>query len=504
MEGKRTFLPSLLVACLVIMLGVGCRARTMPAAPTSWLPTPGLTHGVAVGEVSDGSAVIWGRCERAGRLRATVRDQRSNSARSVAIEVDSTTDFTGRALLTGLEPDTTYRYQVWCGDDTAGTEVSSRLGEAEFRTAPRSSDRRRVRFAWGGDVGGQNVCRDAREGYPILARVAQQAPDFFVALGDFIYADDPCRTNGRYRNSQVPGPFAPALDLEAFRAVWKYNRADPSLQRLLATTSVYSVWDDHEIKNDAGPLHDTLPAAPDRHLLPIALQAFLEYQPLLPPPVEPTRLYRSVRWGKHLELFILDTRQYRDANDRADTDEFPKTMLGDKQRAWLLGALVRSDATWKVMVSSVPMSIPTGNDGRDGWADFEGPTGFEQELISILRYLHRSGVHNHVWITTDVHFASVLRYLPFPEDESFTVHEFVTGPLHAGVFPRSEFDTTLAPERLFFHGPANASAIRSLAEAKRWFNFGVMEVDEKGTLTSRIVDGNGGVVYELTLQPRDR
>jgi len=83
----------------------------------------------------------------------------------------------------------------------------------------------------------------------------------------------------------------------------------------------------------------------------------------------------------------------------------------------------------------------------------------------------------------------------------FTVHELATGPLNAGIFPNRDFDETLSPERLFFHGPATADAVTSWTEAKRWFNFGTLEVDEDGALTAGIVDTAGQPVFSLELAP---
>ncbi len=45
-----------------------------------------------------------------------------------------------------------------------------------------------VRFAWGGDISGQNVCRDESEGFPVM-EVLNSVPgkDFFLNVGDAIY-----------------------------------------------------------------------------------------------------------------------------------------------------------------------------------------------------------------------------------------------------------------------------------------------------------------------------
>jgi alkaline phosphatase D len=240
------------------------------------------------------------------------------------------------------------------------------------------------------------------------------------------------------------------------------------------------------------------------HLLPLGLQAFLDYTPIASSEETPKRLYRSLRYGKHLELFVLDTRQYRDANGALDSPERPKTMLGREQLTWLQEKLAGSDATWKVVVSSVPMSIPTGfpaANGRDGWANFDQQTGFEQELLAILDHARDHAVDNLFWLTTDVHFAEALRYRPFADDPGFVVHELATGPMNAGIFPVRDLDSTLAPEVLAFVGPPTPADVVTWADAKRWFNFGALEIGVDGDLTARIVDTAGSTRYRLELEP---
>jgi len=117
------------------------------------------------------------------------------------------------------------------------------------------------------------------------------------------------------------------------------------------------------VVNDFGPLQDTRdnpPYSADIHLLPAGLKALLGYTPIRKSQLTPNRLYRNIRWGKHLELFFLDNRQYRDANLAADHPERHKIMLGREQLAWSKEKIRSSDAAWKVLVSSVPISIPTG------------------------------------------------------------------------------------------------------------------------------------------------
>lgn len=272
---------------------------------------------------------------------------------------------------------------------------------------------------------------------------------------------------------------------------------------MLARMPYYAIWDDHEVVNDVGPLHDTRntsPYAPGVHLLPMGLKAMLDYNPILPADNTPARLYRSVRWGKNMEMFILDTRQYRDANFAADNAQSPKTMLGREQVVWLKDALKTSDTTWKIIVSSVPMSIPTGSAGRDGWANDQQTGGFEYELRDILRFMQQNGMYNVVWITTDVHFADVFRYTPFEDDPRFQVHEIVSSPVNAGIAPNAAFDTTLGAESLFRYPSTKPT---DYEQAKQMFNFGLIKIAKDSKKLVASINGvKGTPLYELTLHAR--
>src|SRR5690606_36262887 len=103
-----------------------------------------------------------------------------------AVAVDAESDYTGQITVEGLRPATPHRAIVRFTDEAGRTGSPE---AAVFRTAPRARDPASVRLAWGGDLGGQGVCRDARRGYPIFERILAEQPDLFVALGDMIYAD---------------------------------------------------------------------------------------------------------------------------------------------------------------------------------------------------------------------------------------------------------------------------------------------------------------------------
>src|SRR5690242_17487790 len=337
---------------------------------------------VATGDVTSTSAVVWARGVQPGTLdvvAGAVGTGAASARRTLA--VTTTSDLTGKLTLSGLAPGTRYAVRV--------SQNGARV-DAEFVTAPAPQVAARVAFIWSGDLGGGGYCRPEAGGYRIFGPMAARRPDFFLFVGDTIYADIPCDKPG-----VVPGADFRARTLAEYRARHRYQHEDAPLQALLRSASVYAIWDDHEVRNDFSGPHDTL--------MPTGRQALLDYWPIAPPPDEPTRLYRRVRWGRLLELFILDTRQYRSLN--TDADGRDKTMLGAAQKRWLLDGVTGSDAVWKIVVTSVSLSIPTGRpDARDSWTGVSAfglpldGAGFVTERDAILEHLRKHAVKNLVFV----------------------------------------------------------------------------------------------------------
>jgi alkaline phosphatase D len=212
--------------------------------------------------------------------------------------------------------------------------------------------------------------------------------------------------------------------------------------------------------------------------------AFLYYSPLDSDDNNNTandrdnHIYRSFNWGKDLDLFLIDARSYRSQNHIADAPDSNKTMLGDVQLQWLKQELSNSNATWKVISSDVPISIPTGSNtsivGRDGWANgnetsnYSYYTGFERELTDLFKLIDEQDIKNIVFVTTDVHFPAFIKYnFDLNNDGNMTeIYELVSGPLSAirlGV-PFPILDGTFSPTLLYGEGNI--------------FNFGYIRIED--------------------------
>lgn len=430
--------------------------------------TGAITHGVATGDVTSDSAVLWFRTEGPAQVEvrfAAVHDwEQAASVKTEQFSTKADHDFTMTLPLNGLRPATRYRYGVRTIQPNPPTASAPGLTEGEFTTAPAASESVPITFLWSADLGGQHRCRDEAKGYAIFERLWNQNPDFAILLGDLIYGDDKCPSPPNAAGSEFT-----AATLGQYRAKHRYQHGSSALQQFLASVPIWAVWDDHDVTNNF--------SGPYEPLMPLGRQALLEYWPIRTPATEPTRLYRRVRYGADLEIFILDTRQYRSRN--ADLDGPEKTMLGKAQLAWLLDGLTQSTARWKVIATSVPLSNPKAGSpatpGNDSWARATDGTGFQSELRTILNTILLQSIRNVVWLAADVHYMQVNAY-DTNDDGVIDFHEFIAGPLSGATKDPLLPDSTFHPTTLF-----NESGSMNFGKVSvRGKTFEVTMIDDSG------------------------
>lgn len=483
---------SVLLSLIPISCTSASREGLPPGSPflaTGVVKPDVLPQGITVGDVTSRGALLWVRTEGPALVQVewappSVWESVSRMASAVApvartarMRTGPETDFTVAIPLEGAVPATRYRYHVLVGRSGESTSPieATLAAQGEFTTLPDVQSSAPVVFAWSGDLGGQQRCRQGAGGYPIFEVLRKQGPDFFLFLGDTIYSDDTCPSP-----PNEPGADFKASTLAEYRARHRYQRGAESLRRFLETVPVYVIWDDHEVRNNfAGPFDDQMPAG---------RQALREYWPITSPPDDPNRMYRSVRYGADLELFILDTRQYRSRN--ADQDGPAKTMLGPAQLHWLLDGLTHSTATWKVIATSVPLSIPKGGGasvpGYDGWAGGPDGTGFERERQVIVDAILGQKLKNVVFIGGDVHWVQANAYDP-DQDGVIDFHEFIAGPLSARPGRLTVASESLHPTRLI--------------NEEGYYNFGLARIT-KTSFELTVVDDAGKTRFSHRLTAR--
>jgi len=457
---------------------------------------------VAIGDVSADRAVVWVNTGAPTRALVEVRkDGRAPNEllwRSAPLDpAQPPAAPTLKVQVEGLPADTALVWRVQTGDGRTATGT--------FHTAAMPDDPVPVSLVVGGDLGGQGWCRPPG-GYAIFDAMAALHPDLAVFNGDMIYADGDCppQAPDGSDNVQLPGGNPRSvMDVDwtdatatrrALDAWWAYHRADPAFQRFLSTVPVVAQWDDHEVVNDFGANWERW--GPDerdrpgyRILVEQARRAFLAWNPIIEDR-DPSVIHRRFRWGRNLELLVVDARSNRSENAAPDGPD--KTMLGHAQLSWMLDALDHSDATWKVLSIDVPLSEPTGSDawreGRDGWAsgtgdpstpagqtDTSAGTGFEHELGAIFDHIREHHLTGVVVVTTDVHHSRLIRY----DNGGVPVTEVISGPLRAWSGAPPALDPSFHPKELFAEGKV--------------FNFARLAVAQDGTLTVEIRGEDGQI-----------
>ena len=406
-------------------------------------------HGPMVGDVTDDSARFWVRTATPTDVRILVSES-GDFASEAAIESDTVranarSDYTAIATVTGLEPDTAYKYTVVLGDRKRPADDAA---VHTFRTFPAEEAPGRFTLAFGG--GASYVPK--RE--YIWDTIRDQDPLAFLTLGDNVYHDDPR-----------------SINMQQYCYYRRQSR--PEWRRLAASTAIYSIWDDHDFgTNDSrgGPLIDK-PYWKKHYSWNIFRQNWVnpgygdgESQP---------GCYYRFSIGD-VDFFMLDCRFYRTNPRKPHPD-----MLGPVQEAWLKDQLKRSDATFKVLVSSVPFDFRTKGDSLDTW------NGYQAQRNEIFGFLADQNIEGVLLMSADRHRSDAWRI-----DRGAGLPE--------GMYDLYEFNSSRLTNS-HVHGEKDA-AIFSYNDTQ---SFGVVEFDTTAadpTATYKVMTIDGEKKHELTVK----
>ena len=493
-------------ASTLALAGLGSLARPYLSRAAD---RPQITCGIQSGDVSESSAMVWARADRAARMQVEYSTLESFRTVLGAASADAPPDrdFTSKILLEGLPPGQDIFYRVRF-EDISGIPGETQTGH--FRTAP--ADRRSISFAWSGDTAGQGWGIDtSRGGMRTYRTMLENRPDFFIHSGDHIYADCPVPSelelpNGEsWRNIVTEDKSVVAHSLAQFRGNYKYNLLDENLRAFNAEVPMFAQWDDHEVTNDWSPIGsaDETGYTEDgkSRLVERAARAFHDFMPIRENSQEAGRVYRRIAYGPLLDVFLIDMRSYRDSTWNKRDDRSDTFILGQAQLAWLKRELAASDATWKVIAADLPIGLIS----NDAIALGDGPPERrEHEIADLLSFIKRAGVRNTVWLTADMHYTAAHYYDPnraiFSDFEPFW--EFVSGPLHAGTWGPGELDNTFGPKAMFQKG-CSAEQGENLAPCFGLQFFGRVAIDGRSeVMTVTLKDVGNNDLWSVDIEPR--
>lgn len=299
-------------------------------------------------------------------------------------------------------------------------------------------------------------------------------------------------------------PYYAREELEDYRHLYRTYLSDPDLQEARAWYPFIYTWDDHEVLNDYWQSYH--PSGPLQNRKVIGNKVWFEYMPAALTEAEPgpsgenpahdlkladvenvsagdfdhnylgtetnnmtaigsLTIYRSLKWGTLVDLFMVDGRSYRgprgvpedilgegtisypdlpiprdivetlnagmNANDGSPPDtlflhgqniENPNklsptsSLLGANQKDWLKKSLTNSTAKWKAIGNPCPMMqygfdssfLDNGTIDAVLWSD--AWDGFPMERREMLNYIAENKINNVVSLSGDrhAHFAGLV------------------------------------------------------------------------------------------------
>jgi len=320
------------------------------------------------------------------------------------IPVAAEQDFTQQFILNDLIPATCYSFIV-LGRAKVENPITAKI-ESAFITAPPTDQPAKVVFTV---VTGSrwDTRDDLQNGPQIYPQMKKLNPDFFIHTGDIVYYDK----------------YSPWVEnIEFARLKWNRMYALPFVRYFHQSVPSYFIKDDHDTLQD-----DSWPGQISRmgeFTWQQGLAVFREQVPM------DQKTYRTFRWGKDLQIWIVEGRDFRSAN--TDPDGPDKTIWGKQQMEWFKKTVQESDATFRILISPTPIVGPDRSNKKDNHAN----QAFAYEGDIIRKFISQQ--NNMYIICGDRHWQYV------SVDPKTGVREFSCGPTtdkHAGGFKQEDRST---------------------------------------------------------------
>jgi alkaline phosphatase D len=345
----------------------------------------GIISGPWAGNVELRNATIWIEVEAAVKAVSVKYSPQSKPTlhKTVAYRGELGKDFNPLKIeLNGLDVNTTYIYSVIVDGKTIDRGFSTKFTTKDLwewrKPAPDFT------FLTGSCAYFNETIYD-RPGKPyggdssIFETMANTPAAFHLWLGDNWYTrevDYNTRWGLNYRAS--------------------HDRAQPVLQKLMASMPQYAIWDDHDYgPNDVGKSYI---------LKDDSRSVFMNYSCNPGYGQKGEGIYSVVSYSD-VDIFLTDDRFFRSDHNMPDSvDGKPnaeKTYFGKMQLDWLKNALLFSKATFKI--------IATGSQVLNPFSDFECMKHYSAEYNEFMNFLNNDGVKGVLFFTGDRHHSEVIK-----------------------------------------------------------------------------------------------
>lgn len=364
-------------------------------------------------------AQVWVQTARPSMIRVAYAEasDRENRAWSLPVETDPALGNTATAILPGIEPGKTYHYTIELnGELQATSHPFTSPAYYHGRTPPPDFS-----IAVGGghyriEEGFEPPYQILGAGYEIFETIAAADPALMLWLGN----------TAHLRESDWGSR-------SGYLKRFSHARSAPELAKLLSSVPNYAIWGEADYGSPHAGAHYSY-----RQFAESSFSAFW------PRPVEVPKLDGIATRFRYadVEFFMLDTRSYR--ND-TPTSEEPFQILGEPQIEWLRQELIRSTATFKVIMAGAPILNPAKSPSNLSYA--------EREHNRLLQMLRSENIAGLFFISGGKYYGELTRLV---HASSYNLYDLTVGPLTAN--PRENED-----ELNYFRMPGSSTFERHFA-----------------------------------------
>jgi alkaline phosphatase D len=357
-------------------------------------------HGVASGDPLTDRVIIWTRVTPedsvdniAVKWEVSANQNFSPVLKTGTTNTSAKKDYTVKVDVEGLSAGETYYYRFTAFGNTSAvgrTKTLSSGGMDSLRLAVVS-------------------CSNWEFGYfNAYDGIVAKNADVILHLGDYIYEYGV----GTYGNKSIDRKHLPAheaITLQDYRTRYSQYHLDKSLQNARQNIAFITIWDDHEIANNAyaegAQNHQPETEGDYAQRKAAARQAYYEWIPIR----ESNKLYRTFSFGALADVIMLDerlagrTRPLENVSDMAVTNT-EHSMLGAEQLEWFEQQLKQSKSHWKIIGNQVVFSdldqssvSPKNPKNLDSW------DGYPQEQKRIANFINNNKIQNLIFLAGDTH-----------------------------------------------------------------------------------------------------
>ena len=421
-----------LLSMFIVLNVTGCKQSKSTCEntcePSCCTINPIVVSGPMLGHVSMRSANVWAQVDTQSDLAMMYWEMGVEEADTQLTEWEvatSATAFSAKFEIAHLEPGRKYQAVLVANGEALGDTISIstqtlwdyRMDPPDFKAVVGScvfvndSIYDRPGKGYGGE-------------YKVFEAITDVEPDMMLWLGDNVYLRE--------------------VDFQSYSGYlyrYTHTRALPEMQALLMACPNYAIWDDH----DFGP-NDADMSWIHRDWAQEAFRTFWA-NPSYGAPSGADNVGSAFRYND-IEFFLLDNRSHRIHPNNRTQD---LKVLGDAQLDWLIAALNKSKAPFKM--------VALGGQFLNDVAKHENMANYpeRQEIIDRIEEEH---IHGVIFLTGDRHCTDMSR---LELEGGAVIHDLTVSPLTSGAYDNSKENNTLriegttTPQRNFaelnFSGP---------------------------------------------------